>query len=224
MPLKLAKTRGTGLPNVPAPMPLRDSTTDFVLRSFAQQLGNFRRAAGVVLAPDGDIAAAFAVCADGDRVLLLPGTYVVTRDLVVDKRLELVGSGAVLEFAQGVSLLVTASDVVLRDIVFVCRNTSAPVSFATVSGNRCTVRNCSFDVDADRAVSVTGDYCGLQGCRFTGARTVAGADVYYADGATYGIVCGTMWNGDVATFAVDYRGIDQTSEAANGPAAIINVR
>lgn len=223
MPLKLAKTRGVGVLNVKAPMPTGQRDVDLSLSAFAGQLAIMRAACGVVLTPVDNIASALKAVADGDRVLLLPGTYVVSGSLDIDKSIVLEGHGATLEFQNGSVLRVSASDAVLSGLTFSALGGALPV-FASVSGDRCEVRDCKFAVDGDVAVLVSGNYCGVQGCRFSGTRTAAGADIYYADGATYGIVCGTMWNGDAATFSLDYRAIDNTSEAANGPAAIINVR
>jgi len=223
MPLKLAQTRGVGTLQIKAPMQTGNRDVDLSLSAFANQLANMRAACGVVLGPLSDISAALSACKDGDRVLLLAGTYTLSRDLVVDKSVQVVGSGAVLEFENGASLFVTAADAVLENLRFTALADSY-LTFAAISGDRCTVRNCTFTVDGDKALYVSSNRVGVQGCRFYGTRTAAGADIYYADGATHGIVCGTMWNGDVATFSLDYRAIDNTSEAANGPAAIINVR
>lgn len=222
MPFQRAQTRGVGLAQVRAPQRSGHATADFVLQSFAQSLQYFRTAVGVVLTPDDDIVAALVACKDGDTVLLLPGTYVVRRNLTIAKSVTLRGLGATLELDGQALVQVTANRVTLANLSIVSRSGAADL--LSISGNNCMLRDLYLDVDATRAVSVTGDYCGVQGCSFAGTRPAAGADVYFADGATYGIVCGTMWNGAAGSFSLDYRAIDLTSEAANGPAAIINVR
>lgn len=222
MPLKFAATRGIGLSQVKSPPKTNDRDVDLAMSAFAGQLGNLRTACGIVLTPANDVSAALAACMDGDTLLLLPGTYLIHRDLVIAKSVTLRGLGATLEFDEQALVQVTANRVALDSLRFVSRSGAA--DWLQVSGDNCMLRNLSLDVDATRAVSVTGNFCGVQGCSFDGTRPVAGADVYFADGATYGIVCGTMWNGTAGTFSLDYRAIDLTSEAANGPAAIINVR
>lgn len=222
MPFKLAQTRGVGLPQVKAPMRTGERPVDLSFSAFAAQLAVMRTAAGVILSPLDDIGAALKALADDDRVLLLPGVYVVRTNIYVAKRLNIIGYGARLEFDGNAALSVHANRATLQGLQIVSRSGAA--DWLVVDGDNVMLRDLLLDVDATRAVSVSGNYCGVQGCAFAGARPAGGSDVYFADGATYGIVCGTMWNGTAGTFSLDYRAIDNTSEAANGPAAIINVR
>lgn len=222
MALKFAATRGVGLAQVKLPPKTNDRNVDLAMTAFAGQLGNLRTACGIVLTPANDVSAALAACMDGDTLLLLPGTYLIRRDLVIAKSVTLRGLGATLEFDGTARVLVTANRVTLDGLRF--ESQVDTTDWLSVSGNNCMLRDLSLDVDATRAVSITGNFCGVQGCSFAGTRPAAGSDVYFADGATYGIVCGTMWSATAGTFSLDYRAIDLTSEAANGPAAIINVR
>ncbi len=225
MPMQRTSTRGTGLASVKAPMRSGSKDTDLCLQAWAQSLQVFRDVAGVVLTPGDDISAALSACRDGDRVLLLPGTYFLRRSIAVSKRVTIMGYGATLEFDAGASLSVTADYAVLEGFACVQRAASGLVpAFLTVTANRVLLHRLFVDVDADQAVRVTGDYCSVQACRFDGSRPALGSDVYFADGATYGIACGIMWSAAAGAYSLDYRAIDLTSEAANGPAAIINVR
>lgn len=222
MSLKLAKTRGVGLPTVKSPMQTGQRDVDLSLSAFASQLAVLRAACGIVLSPLDSIAAALKAAADGDRVLLLPGTYVTSDSITIDKSVTIIGYGARIEFGGAATLSVTANRVTLCGLSLVSVDQAA--DWLSVSGDNAMLRDLFVDSAATRAVSITANFCGVQGCAFAGSRPAGGADVYFYDGATYGIVCGTMWNQSAGSFSLDYRAIDNTSQAANGPAAVINVR
>ena len=223
-----ATTRGLGLP-LPKQPPLTGSTpVDLALQALVSDLAANRRSWGILVRPGDDLNAVIASCSDGDTVVCLPGTYQLAAVVTVSKRIRLVGFGAQLVRDGGVVLNITADDAEVHGLQ-VWRKDRVAVSPAVLVGglgvlvSGCTIRSASgFGLQ----VAATADYASVQGNKFLpdSAHIAADADVYWSDGATNGTACGNIWSRTAATFVLDYRAIDNMSEAANGDVAIINVR
>lgn len=220
MPLKYARTYKGGLPAISQPIKVDPPTIALV-----NEINGWRRAAGVVVRPGDNVQALLNQCIDGDTVLLLPGTYPLLAALTVAKRLRIVGHGATLQGATNL-LDVTANDAEVCGLSLHRTSRTAAQGAARLAGNGCRVWGCTVRSASPAGLRVEGDYCGVQDCKFLadGAAVAGDADVYWADGATFGICCGTLWSRTAGTFALDYRALDQMTEAANGVVAIINVR
>jgi hypothetical protein len=97
-----------------------------------------------------------------------------------------------------------------------------------VEADACKLAECTIRSASTYGINVVAgaDYTCVQCCKFLpDAAHIAGdSDVFFANGATFGVVCGTMWSRTAGTFALDYRALDLMSEAANGDASMINVR
>lgn len=205
-----------------------DARTDEAIRYVLAAVNGLQSEVGIYMTPEHDLEAVVGAVAEGETILLLPGTYYFSGQPTIDKRCTLVGAGrAIIKFHDD-WLEVSASDVVLRNLEFQRQDTRANSSsrFVRLTGDRCRVDGCLFDSGASQTVRVDGDYCAVTDCKFlpNSERAAGDADVYYADGATYGIVAGNQWSTTAATYVLDYKTATNMSEAANGPAAIINVR
>jgi hypothetical protein len=224
-----AQTRGIG----PLAVQIPPSTTllpvDSALQFLVAQLGAWRQRAGVVLQP-GDDLSALTACKAGDSVVLLPGQYDVRQTITLPSRIRLFGWGATLA---GSTLLVnvTGDDVQLVGLQFVRTDRVAAAATAacvSISGDGAQVANCLFQSASPYGLYVAGNYCGAYLCKsLPDSNRVAGdADLYWADGATNGTCCGTLFSRSPAgAWALDYRAIDGMTQDANGLSpTIVNIR
>lgn len=223
----LASTRNVGLPTPLQPPPTGSASLDMVLQGLLSDLAAQRRAWGILLRPSDDIRLAVQSCQAGDTIVLLPGVYTPGGAVTVDKRVRIVGVGALVQRA-GVVMSVTADDAEIIGVQFERTDRVAASPALLLSGAGTIAKDCTVKTASGIGIQVaaTADYASVQGCKFLPSSShVAGdSDVYWSDGATNGTACGNMWSRTAATFVLDYRAIDNMSEAANGVAGIINVR
>jgi len=193
--------------------------------ALVDQLNAWRNAGGKLVRPGDNLQAVIAHAVDGETIVLLPGTHQRDVAAVVDRAIRLVGLSATIE-GPGTVLDLTGNDAEVIGLRVVRTDRAAAEGAIRLAGTGCRVWGCTVQSAATAGIRVEGDYCAVQDCKFAASSVaLAGdADVYWADGATFGICCGSLWGRMVGTFALDYRAIDQMTEAANGVAAIINVR
>lgn len=220
MPMRLPRPTTAGLPAISHPVKADPPTMALV-----DQLNAWRNAGGKLVRPGDNLQAVIAQAVAGETIVLLPGTHQRDIAAVVDRAVRLVGLSATIE-GPGTVLDVTGDDAEIIGLRVVRTDRVAAEGAIRLAGTGCRVWGCTIQSAAPAGIRVEGDYCAVQDCKFAAdSLAVAGdADVYWADGATFGICCGTLWARTAATFALDYRAIDQMTEAANGVAAIINVR
>lgn len=220
MPMRLPRPTTAGLPAISHPM-----RADAALMALVDQLNAWRNAGGKLVRPGDNLQAVIAQAVAGETIVLLPGTHQREVAAVVDRAVRIIGLSATVE-GPGTLLDVTADDAEVLGLRLVRTGRATGEGAVRLAGTGCRVWGCTIESAADAGVRVEGDYCAVQDCKFqaSAAATAGDADVYWADGATFGICCGTLWGRTAATFALDYRAIDQMTEAANGVAAIINVR
>ena len=220
MPLLRPRTTNGGLPGLAFP-PQADSG----IKAMVNQLNSWRVSVGPLVRPGDNLQTVVNQCNDGDTITLLPGTHQILSAITVDKRLRIVGNGATVQCA-GTAMTLTGADAEVLGVKFIRTGRTASEGALRLVGTGCRAWGCTVQSAASAGIRVEGDYCAVQDCKFlASSAAVAGdADVYWANGATFGICCGSLWGRTAGTFALDYRAIDQMTEAANGVAAIINVR
>lgn len=220
MPMRRPRPTTAGLPAISHPI-----KADAATMALIDELNGWRNAGGKLVRPGDNLQAVIAQSIAGETIVLLPGTH--QRDLaaVVDKAVRIVGLSATI-MGPGTLLDVTGADAEIIGLRLVRTGRAAAQGAIRLAGTGGRVWGCTVESAAPAGIRVEGDYCAVQDCKFAASTAaVAGdADVYWADGATFGICCGSLWGRTAGTFALDYRAIDQMTEAANGVAAIINVR
>ena len=225
--MKPAYTYGVGLRQPVAIAPTGDADTDRALLALLDDRRFFRQQVGAILGPLHDLAASLVPMQDGETVLLLPGQYDIRSPVVVNKRVRIVAHGAVFK-GTGTLLQLDAMDIEVHGLQLWRTDTAVGGAAAIINADSCKMAECTVRSASTWGIYVElgADYVCVQCCKFLqDSGHVAGdADVYFANGATFGVVCGTMWSRTAATFALDYRGIDAMSQAANGAAPLINVR
>ena len=220
MPMRRPRPTTAGLPAISHPM-----RADAAMMGLVDQLNAWRNAGGKMVRPGDNLQAVIAQAIDGETIVLLPGTHQRDVAAVVDKAVRVIGLSATIE-GPGTVLDVTANDAEIIGLRVVRTGRVAAEGAIRLAGIGCRAWGCTVQSAAPAGIRVEGDYCAVQDCKFAAdsAATAGDADVYWADGATFGICCGTLWSRTGGTFALDYRAIDQMTEAANGVVAIINVR
>tara|TARA_R100001594_G_scaffold129498_1_gene168129 strand:- start:93 stop:749 length:657 start_codon:yes stop_codon:yes gene_type:complete len=169
-------------------------------------------------------------------VILMPGIYFINSTLEITKPCTIRGVGMVKLICNDTVVNIPAEDangddvsnVHFENIWFKNREddtASKTTSCVTLNANTCSLTNCVFEGTVDRSVIVSGDYCAIRMCRTIkdASHPGSGVDFYFNDGATYGIVHGSMWS-QSRTHVLSYRAADNMSQAANGPSAVLNVR
>lgn len=226
--MKLPNTRNVGSvwPHLGAPVGV--NAVDAALFALFNDRVAMRQMLGVVLSPLDSIASAIASCADGDTIVLLPGTYSVSTTVAVNKRVTLLGINAWV-YGAGLLMDLTADAARVQGLGFY-RTDRVTVgtdgAALRLTGAGCVAQQCVVQTAGPRGIQVDGLYCSVQGTQALAAsgRVAGDSDVYWSDGATNGTACGNIWSRTAGTFVLDYRGIDLMSEAANGDVAILNVR
>ena len=201
---------------------------DAALQQVVREVVGFQRDHGVMVSPRDNLSGTLALVDEGETVLLLPGEHFFTADLVVSRRVRLVGLGRVRLRFYDAKLSVTGADVSIEGIEFVRDVRSAAAPVVQLSGVRGHVDRCTFDGPSVYGVRVSGNYCAVRACRFLphASHAAADADCYWQDGVTYGIVSGNSWSG-TRTYVLDYQAAFNMSQAANGPGpppGIVNER
>lgn len=220
MALMRPKTTTVGLPAV-----AHSLNSDPATMALVDHINAWRVAAGILVRPGDNIQSAVNQCNDGDTITLLPGTHQLNYAVTVNKRIRIVGAGATIQ-CSGTVFDVTANDAEVYGLIIVRTGRVAGEGALRLAGVGNRARSCTIQSAASAGIRVEGDYCAVQDCKFLASpfAVVGDADVYWADNATFGICCATLWSRTAGTFALDYRAIDQMTEAANGVFAIINVR
>jgi len=203
-------------------------STDFARRALAEETDRFARAWGAVVCPPDSIALAIRAAPAGGVITLLPGLYKVRTGVTVDKRVRLQGFGrVVIESAEETALYLTGDGAGACGLVLQNATSNTGVTpLVSVSGNRARLCDCTLNSDGTACVNVEGSGCVVSGCRFDSSAAHSGvgdSDVYYANAATNGQTYGNM-HSTTRQWVLDYRAVDNMSEAANGRSAIINVR
>lgn len=211
-----------GLPAPAMPRPSGSAATDQAFADLVYQLGGYRRGFGAVARPGDDIGAIARSLDDGDHLLLLPGTYSLRESLAFTQRVHLYGIGRAIVTYTGTVATFSGAKSVVRGVEFVRTSRGAGAGAVHLTANYCKVEHCTIESAGAYGVYVTSSQAAVLGCMFTGSLTVGDADIYYENGATYGIVSGNQWSGLAGTYVLDYQNLMNMSEAANGPS--VNVR
>lgn len=164
----------------------------------------------------------------GNAVIVLrAGFYELKAPLVIDTDdVTLVAEGRVRLRGDNTPVVLSGERCALVGIEVESRATELTGVAVSITGDHCSLDRCRVTAPCGIGVDVDADYVAIRGCSFMDDSGHAGAgdfDMYFEDGATFGVVCGNKWSA-TRQFALSYNALDSMSEAANGPAAIIDVR
>ena len=210
-----------GLSDIPSAL---DVETNVALDALKDNLDTLQAQWGPMVTPAQNLAAALSCLDDDGILLLLPGTYQIRADLTLTRGCKLVGIGAVtLQLAGSHRISLQGAHCGLADLRVACNDPIAP-DVILVAGEHCRLDRLDVATAGDVGVRIAASHCLATGLRFhEQAAPVTGSDVYVEDAATYATICATSWS-TTRTFALSYKGGSNASEAANGPASIIEVR
>lgn len=160
----------------------------------------------------------------GAVIRLEPGFYEFKSGLDIDTDdITLIADGRVRFRGSGTVVTLTGERCALVGIEI---ETTSDDPAVAVVGSHCSLDRCRLTGPASQGVNVDADYCAIRNCSFMDDATHAGLadnDIYYEDRAAYGIVSGNKWS-STREYVLSYKTGDNMSEAANGPATIIDVR
>lgn len=209
----------------------RTPPTDDAVAYVVREVNRLKQEVGIYLTPEDDIGASLGVVQAGETILLLPGEYYLSADLTINKSCTIQGIGRVVIRSLDKQILVTGSDVVLRNLELMRtedpRTTPGATGYVSVSGNRCKVEGCLVSASSTYSIffAAGAAYGAVVGCKFMPQAVgfAATSDIRFEDTATYGIVGCNMWS-TTSVYVLDYLGVSNMTQDVNGPAAIINVR
>ena len=182
--------------------------------------------------------------AEDDAIVIMPGVYTLNKPLRLTRPIRLIGSGrVVIEFDKETSAIIvdewtptnsgnkyTPHTTVIKNICFRPKTWSSfsslttPVINVRSGANSTQIMECCFTARRDNVVKVaTANQVSVSNCSFHGGTASGGADIYYEDSALRGIVFGNLWS-TTRSHVLSYKTGTNMSEAANGPAAIVQVR
>jgi hypothetical protein len=196
---------------------------DHSLRQMKEDLNERYQRRGVEVSPLDSLAGAVRAAITGEVIRLLPGEYRLPNALTLDKEVTIEAIGRVRITCDGNAFNITGAYVTLRGLHFKQTGTTATETL-DIQASHCSIEACTFEGAQQNAVLIDADYCRVMMCRFVDDISHGVfADIYYDDGADYGIAVGNKWS-STRTYVLSYMTGTNLSEAANGPAATIDVR
>lgn len=204
-----------------------DQPGDFSIEALRESVSGFATAFGRIVCPKNSLGTAVNESVTGDVIVLLPGRYKLANGLDIDKTVSVRGFGRVVLEGSGTMITLSGVESELQGVrVEHSSSETGADALIDVTGARACVRNCVIDGNFDDGINVTASGVCVQGCRFEDSSTHGGtgdSDIFWADGATNGQALGNM-HSTTRQWVLDYRAVDNMSDAANGRSAIINVR